>query len=278
MRRSWTWTRTLLASWVVLIGLGVSPYAAVAADEKASVTCLGRIEPADGVIRLAGPSGPGGVIASLDVAEGDWVEAGQALARLDDHALRRAEVAKLTAQLENAKRELERVNRLSSRSATSAAKLDNATLAVKVAEADLAGGRAALELTLVRAPARAQVLEIHTRPGERIGQDGVLELGRTDRMYAVAEVYETDISRVKPGSPAQLTTSAFSKTLTGRVERIGLKVGKMDVLGTDPVAKADARVVEVHILLDEAESVAHLTNLQVEVEIQVVPPDVAAGP
>ena len=97
-------------------------------------------------------------------------------------------------------------------------------------------------------------------------------------MYAVAEVYETDISRVKPGSSARLTTSAFSETLHGRVERIGLKVGKMDVLDTDPVAKADARVIEVFILLDEAEAVAHFTNLQVQVEILVAPPGVAAGP
>ena len=41
----------------------------------------------------------------------------------------------------------------------------------------------------------------------------------------------------------------------------------MDVLGMDPVAEADARVIEVDILLDDAAVVSHLTNLQVEVEI-----------
>jgi hypothetical protein len=35
----------------------------------------------------------------------------------------------------------------------------------------------------------------------------------------------------------------------------------------DPVAEADARVIEVDILLEEPEVVSHLTNLQVEVEI-----------
>ena len=45
----------------------------------------------------------------------------------------------------------------------------------------------------------------------------------------------------------------------------------MDVLGTDPVAKADARVIEVHILLEDAARVAHLTNLQVEIEIEPGP-------
>ena len=41
----------------------------------------------------------------------------------------------------------------------------------------------------------------------------------------------------------------------------------MDVLGTDPVAKTDARVVEVKILLDDGASVARYTDMQVEVEI-----------
>ncbi len=41
----------------------------------------------------------------------------------------------------------------------------------------------------------------------------------------------------------------------------------MDVLGTDPVAKTDARVIEVDIRLDDGDRVSHLTNLQVEVAL-----------
>jgi HlyD family secretion protein len=53
------------------------------------------------------------------------------------------------------------------------------------------------------------------------------------------------------------------------VAEIGLQIGKKDVLGTDPVADADARVVEVKIRLDPSSSkqVADLTNLQVNVVI-----------
>ncbi len=248
------------------------------AAEEASVSCLGRIEPADGILRLAGPSGAGSVIAKLEVAEGEWVEKGQVVARLDEHALRKAEVDKSRAQLRSAKRELARIQKLSAKSATSASRLDDADLAVSVAQADLAASRAALELTLVRAPVKAQVLEIHTQPGERIGSAGVMELGRTDQMYVIAEVYETDIARVLPGHSARVATAALPVSLVGRVERVGLKVGKMDVLGTDPIAKADARVVEVHILLEDGARVANLTNLQVEVEILPGTPNVAAGP
>jgi HlyD family secretion protein len=45
-------------------------------------------------------------------------------------------------------------------------------------------------------------------------------------------------------------------------------VGRLDAIGTDPIAKTDARVVEVFILLDDSEAVSGYTNMQVEVEIQ----------
>ena len=64
-----------------------------------------------------------------------------------------------------------------------------------------------------------------------------------------------------------MRSPAWPHELAGKVERIGLKVGKKDVLSTDPVADADARVVEVEIRLLEPESAAGLTNLRVEVLI-----------
>ncbi|MGI9291114.1 MAG: ABC exporter membrane fusion protein, partial [Gammaproteobacteria bacterium] len=83
-----------------------------------------------------------------------------------------------------------------------------------------------------------------------------------------AEVYETDIDRVAVGQTAVINSDALTNELTGKVERIGLKIGKKDVFDTDPVAKADARVIETYILLDESKTVTGLTNLQVEVTIQ----------
>ena len=56
--------------------------------------------------------------------------------------------------------------------------------------------------------------------------------------------------------------------LTGQVERIGLLIGKKDILKTDPVADADARVVEVDIRMEDPESAARLTNLRVDVVIE----------
>ena len=222
-------------------------------------------------MQLAGPSGGGlggAVLKTLEVAEGDWVEENQVLARLDSYELRIAEVARLDAILANARNEMARQQDLSRTSATSKAKLDAAQMDLDIALADLAAARASLELAVVRSPIRAQVLEIHAYPGERVGPEGIMELGRTDRMYAVAEVYETDITGVKVGQLATVRTPAMEEELTGKVERISLKVGRLDVIGNDPIAKTDARVVEVFILLDDSEAVSRFTNMQVKVEIQ----------
>ena len=255
--------RTLLPLLILLLVQDVI------AEERV-ISSLGRIEPENGVLQLAGPSGgglTGAVMTALEVAEGDWVDSGQVVARLDSYDLRAAEVARLEAILLNARSEISRQKDLSKRNLTSGANLETAQMELDIALADLAAARARLELAIVRAPIRAQVLEIHAYPGERVGPEGVMELGRTDRMYAVAEVYETDIAQVEVGQVARIRSSAFDDELLGKVERISLKVGRLDVIGADPIAKTDARVVEVFILLDDSEAVSRYTNMQVKIEI-----------
>jgi HlyD family secretion protein len=217
------------------------------------------------------------VIAELRVEEGDRVERGQTLAILDTHALRQAEALRLEAELENAERELRRVEQLQARSSASRSELDAANVAARVARASLAAARARVELALVRSPVDGQVLAIHARAGERLGAEGLMELGETSRMYAVAEVYETDVGHVRVGQRARVASPALERSLAGTVEKVGLKVGKLDALGTDPVAKTDARVVEVRIRLDAGHGVEALTNLQVEVEIDASPGVAAAS-
>ena len=232
------------------------------------ITCLGRLEPGLGIVHIASPSDGGGVIATLDVSEGDWVEPAQILATLDEHALRGADVLRLEAELANAQNEAERARRLSTNSVTSASHLDTAEVALRIARANLAAGKARLELTRIRAPIAGRVLDIHTRPGERVGPAGILEIGDTKHMVAVAEVYETDVSGIAEGQRALIRSSAFAQPIAGVVSTVGLKVDRADALSTDPIAKTDARVVEVRIALETSDAVSGLTNLQVEIEIQ----------
>jgi multidrug efflux pump subunit AcrA (membrane-fusion protein) len=107
---------------IPLIALGIS-LCSVAEDRV--ISSLGRLEPENGVVQLAGPSGgglTGSVMKSLAVAEGDWVENNQIVAHLDSYNLRKAEVGRLEAILTNARSEIARQADLSKRSLTSAAR------------------------------------------------------------------------------------------------------------------------------------------------------------
>lgn len=144
---------------------------------------------------------------------------------------------------------------------------DASSAGIAVAEARVKRAEAALERAHVRSPAAGRILEVNARPGELVGRDGIVELGQVQRMYAIAEVYETDIGRVAVGQPATVTSQVLSGPLSGVVEHVRLQVRKQDQLGTDPAARKDARIIEVEILLDDPTSVAGLSHLQVEVVI-----------
>jgi HlyD family secretion protein len=139
--------------------------------------------------------------------------------------------------------------------------------AVAVADASIRRALAVQQRAFVRAPVAGRVLDVQARPGELVGPRGVVTLGRVDRMYAVAEVYETDIGRVKVGQPATISSRALGRPLGGVVEKIRQQVRKQDQYGTDPAARKDARIVEVEVRLDDSAAAAALTNLQVEVKI-----------
>jgi HlyD family secretion protein len=144
---------------------------------------------------------------------------------------------------------------------------------VAQAQASVAQAQAELDLATVRSPQDGQVLKIYTRPGELVGTQGIISLGQTQRMVAVAEVYELDVSRIRAGQTATVTSknNAFPDVLRGRVVEVGLEISKQDVLDTDPAAQFDARVVEVKVLLNEPSSrkVSDLTNLSVQVSLDV---------
>jgi len=147
------------------------------------------------------------------------------------------------------------------------ASLKEAEAALAQAEADLRGAQGELARAVVRAPVGGLVVKVIAHAGEQVGPAGILELAETGFMYAVAEVYETDVTRVRPGQQAIVRSAALRDPLTGVVERVGMKVARLDALGTDPAARSDARVVEVWISLADAARAAGLTDLEVDVEI-----------
>lgn len=133
--------------------------------------------------------------------------------------------------------------------------------AVKMAEARL-------ERAVIRAPIGGQIIKVLTRAGETLGHGPILKMGDTTAMYAIAEVYETDVRFVRAGQKATVTSRAFpDEALTGTVERVGCLVYKNDVLDLDPSKDADSRVVEVRIRLDDSRTAAKYNYLQIDVNI-----------
>lgn len=153
--------------------------------------------------------------------------------------------------------------------------VSQANAGVRSAESNLALAEARLARTLITSPINGTVIEVSIDPGESIGgfggQETVLSLGNLQAMQIVAEVYETDIGRVEVGQTATIRSrnGAFSGDLTGTVTKVALQIFKNDVLDDDPAANADARVVEVDIAVEQPEVIRGLTNLQVDVVIDV---------
>ncbi len=138
-------------------------------------------------------------------------------------------------------------------------------------KANLKQAQTNLEQAYIRAPIAGQILKIHTREGEKIANEGIVELGKTQQMIVVAEVYQTDIDKVKLGQKALISAQAFSGKLQGEVYLIGLQINRQNVFSNQPGENLDRRVVDVKIRLNPEDSnrVAGFTNLQVQTEIEL---------
>jgi HlyD family secretion protein len=234
----------------------------------------------------------GQLLASLDTAPVMEAVVGEARAKLQ-LAMREAESARSKVEeacvrADVAQREADRRAQLHAQGVAGEEEADSARgeaearmasctaakTAVRASEANIQLSRAhvvrmqaELQRSFIFSPIDGVILDVRAKPGEFISEAGAIDLGNVKRMYAIAEVYETDIRRVRIGQRATISSAALDDTLDGTVEFVQLMVAKQDAIGTDPAARKDARIIEVGILLDESESVAGLTNLQVDVVI-----------
>lgn len=185
-----------------------------------------------------------------------------------EKAQSRKEINALTQELSAAKATLNQIAEVRP------VDVQKAEAEVKQARAQLQEAKADLDLVYIKAPTEGQVLKIHTYPGEKVDDaNGILELGKTEQMMVIAEVYESEIKQVKVGQKALIKSenNSFTGQLEGKVHKIGLTIGKKDVLDTDPAADVDVRVVEVEILLtpEASQIVSGLTYAKVVAEIQL---------
>jgi HlyD family secretion protein len=256
-----------------------------------SLAVLDGRAPSQAVLRLSE--------ARLRVARShlERVKAGE---KSSDIAAQEAEVSRRKAELANAETEYGRAERLFAKQDYTVVERDDRKLAferasksldaarqklaslaevrqtdlalanaeVEAAQAEVNRARAELDLTLVKAPVAGRILRILVHAGEQAGGRAVLEMGKTERMFVSAEVYETDIARVRLGQRAVISSDLFPGQLTGRVSEVGTQITKSEVLPLDPAVFSDARIVKVKIRMDDSQAVAGLLNGKVAVRIE----------
>ena len=145
-------------------------------------------------------------------------------------------------------------------------------LATEVLDHKAFDSREAFDAALARvtAPIAGTILKIYARPGDQVGADGLLDLADLSRLDVVADVYETDLARLRVGAPAEVLVPGEAQRFPATVREIGWQVRRTTQAGTDPVAAVDARTVEVRLSLDEAGRAAleRRSNMQVQVAIR----------
>lgn len=162
-----------------------------------------------------------GVLVRLLAEEGDRVEAGQPLARLDDER-QRLELARAEANLARLENEFRRATELRAQKLLSEEAYERirSDLAVQRAARDLA----ALELsyTEVRAPIGGVILERLVKEGNLIQPNQPLfRIASFRPLLAVLHVPEREFSRMRPGLPALMAVDALGgEVFMGRVLRV----------------------------------------------------------
>jgi len=253
-------------------------------DLVSVVTASGTIEPKRKVDISADI--PGRVI-ELAVEEGDWVEKGAFLLRIDptayEAAVRRAEAAVAQAQAraaqaranllqaQSAVRRAEMllkgqdlisaadVEEARTRAAVAAAESEAAGYGVAQARAGLAEARESLRKTVIVAPMSGRVTRLNIEEGETaiigtMNNPGSLLLTVADLsvMEAKVKVDETDVPGIAVGDSARVRIDAFpSRVFTGRVTRIANSSLKGAASGMGGAASQQSVDFEVVVTLHD---------------------------
>lgn len=136
-----------------------------------------------------------------------------------------------------------------------------------------------LELAVIKAPVDGRVLKVAQHVGEPTGPpQPILYMAASSKMVAVAEVYESDVPRLRQGlskgttfsarvtSPALPEGAVLSGTLANE-NQVAQMIARNAIFALSPREDTDRRVVEVTVPLDDASSAiaAPYVGLQVTV-------------
>ena len=234
------------------------------------VAALGQLSPEGEVRKLASPIGQFGTfprVIDLLVKEGDYVKKDSILATFENREKLKSELDKKVKLLlandqeislmEDQIKRYEKALKEEAYSIVLLSQKRDELLKLRKQKVINIAEKKSIEIDLfnsqLRSPINGFILSINTRVGERSNSDGILEIGASQNMEALIEVYESDIDRVFLKQKVELSSEngGFEQKLFGEVERINPQVKQRKVLSTDPTGDADARIIEVLVKLDQ---------------------------
>lgn len=169
----------------------------------------------------------------------------------------------LRAQIQQAKANLERIAEIRPTD------VQAAQTEVNSARASLQRSETDLEKAYIRAPIAGKVLDVHARAGEVVSDSGIADLGETNTMQVVAEVYQSDVEKIRVGQSVIVQSDTLTGKLRGTVFLIEPQVKRQEVTSGTPGENLERRVVRVRVRLtpEDSQRAADLTNLQVKTRI-----------
>ena len=167
--------------------------------------------------------------------------------------------------------------------ASAAAEMDLALLRVPIEslKKNLALAKLREKRTMLTAPVAGTVVQIAGNEGDPTGAGPILYLAAGKGMVVVAEVYATDIHKIRAAKrldkvEIEVSGQALGEkiVLNGRIageDAIGLSVARNSVVGFSPRSDSDRRVIEVRVALDDesAKTAARFVGLEVDVKFTV---------
>lgn len=219
-----------------------------------------------------------GELQGLRVREGDWVQAGTVLARIEplesDARLRQAreQTRAAQAQLDLAERSHANNRALLDRGFVSPTALQSSQSTLDAARANLAAAQAGVDLgvkaladTQVRAPLDGAVAQRLVQDGERVSvETRLLELVDTRRFELQASVNPADARNLRVGQAASVQVEGWPEPLSAQVARIA------------PSVTAGSRAVQVYLSLPPSQGLRQ--GLYASAQVQVGTRQVLALP
>jgi len=162
-----------------------------------------------------------GEVVELLVEEGDYVVAGQVLARLDGERLR-LEMLAAKANLKRARTEYERNIDLSQRGLISASKFDSLQYDLEELEATYKLKRLSYDYSNIRAPIAGIVAAREIKPGQNLAiNDVAFRITDTKELIAYLYIPQSELSKFDVGHTADIEVASMPGTrIPATIQRI----------------------------------------------------------